>query len=117
MQLNELMTVLFFFTDGSLMFGFFPDLSYLCFFFSPKLSMIDRNFVNYTFMSRTETSSKIQKLSILSWKQLFCFCISTCSCCIRTQLEAWLYYQGFDCNVIFENNTHKTKYDQPTLRN
>lgn len=47
-------------------------------------------------------------------------CISsskTCSPCNRTQLKMLAICEGFDGNVIFENDVAKIRYDQAILRN
>lgn len=40
-----------------------------------------------------------------------------CSPYTRTQLKTLALYEGFDRNVLLENDVHKIRYDQTILRN
>ena len=92
--------------------------------FSLMLTMSYSNQWNYTFVSKTETfiffslsdPSRIKKLC--EWAWLFRGNIVICISSIRTYSPYnrihWLYYQGFDWNVIFE--TYRLRYDNTAFQ-
>ena len=89
--------------------------------------MTYNNFVKYISINRIETFTFSPYLILLEFRNLLSSLIFNsnivihissiriCSPYNRTQLETWLYYQGFDWNVTFEN-MHKIIYDQTVLR-
>ena len=76
-----------------------------------------------TFVNKEETfiffsppdPSRVQKLSanilISLWQGIYLHKFNENLLSLGHKWKHWLYYQGFDCNVLFKGDMHRIRYD------